>query len=155
MSWSAKIQTDCGPKRGGFSAVTQKREPFRPCGTERRASELPESWLPLGIDEGLRIASALPDDVTRAAYWPLAAERFRCRSRRKSGSSELFELASLAGGGQRPVGRAIPEPPLHLGRVGAEERSAHSAVARLELRVLDILGEIGGLREEVIDAKAA
>src|SRR5438552_453828 len=61
----------------------------------------------------------------------------------------------LAGGGERPVGRATREPPLHLGRVDAEERPADPAIARLELRVLNILGEIGGLREEVIDAKAA
>src|SRR5439155_24353424 len=65
------------------------------------------------------------------------------------------ELSSLARSGQCAIGRATPEPSLHLCRVGAEERTTHPAVARLELRVLDILGEIGGLRKEVIDAKAA
>src|SRR6266542_1886958 len=56
--------------------------------------------------------------------------------------------------GQRSVGRTVPESPLHLRRVGTKERAAHPAVARLEFRVLNILGKISGIREEVVDAKA-
>src|SRR2546427_3036029 len=65
------------------------------------------------------------------------------------------KLPSLGGGGRGARAGAPPGPPPPPGREGGKGRPPPPAVARLELRVLDILGEIGGLREEVIDAKAA
>jgi len=83
---------------------------------------------------------------------PLASEG----ENRREGASDSASrgLVGRSGGRQGPVGRATPEAPLDLRGVLPEQAPSHAAVARLELAGPDVLGEIGGLREEVVDAKA-
>src|SRR5712692_56356 len=102
-------------------------------------------------------STADSSDTSRSTTRAPNKSHCRIRSTRvESGSAPVDCHASrLGGGGQGSVGGAAPEPSLHFRSVGAEERPAHATVARLELGVLNILGEIGGLREEVVDAKAA